>query len=64
METITQTNRTMLFAEINPERLNLITLIGDVRGKTSLDDDKIKEINEELLVSSFDEFLDKFAPVV
>ena len=59
METITQTNRTMLFAEINPERLNLITLIGDVRGKTSLDDDKIKEINEELLVSSFDEFLDK-----
>ena len=49
METITQTNRTILFTEINPERLNLITLIGDVRGKTSLDDDKIKEINEELL---------------
>ena len=64
METITQTNRTILFAEINPERLNLLTLIGDVRGKTSLDDDKIKEINEELLVGSFDEFLDKFAPVV
>ena len=64
METITQTNRTILFTEINPERLNLITLIGDVRGKTSLDDDKIKEINEELLVSSFDEFLDKFSPVV
>lgn len=64
METITQTNRTILFSEINPERLNLLTLIGDVRGKTSLDDDKIKEINEELLVSSFQEFLDKFAPVV
>ena len=64
METITQTNRTMLFTEINPEKLNLLTLIGDVRGKTSLDDDKIKEINEELLVSSFDEFLEKFAPVV
>ena len=43
METITQTNRTILFSEINPERLNLLTLIGDVRGKTSLDDDKIKE---------------------
>ncbi len=64
METITQTNRTMLFAEINPERRNLLTLIGDVRGKSSLDDDKIKEINEELLVSSFGEFIDKFAPVV
>jgi len=45
METITQTNRTILFAEINPERLNLLTLVGDVRGKSSLDDDKIKEIN-------------------
>jgi len=64
METITQTNRTILFAEINPERLNLLTLIGDVRGKSSLDDEKIKEINEELLVSSFEEFLEKFSPVM
>lgn len=64
METITQTNRTILFTEINPERLNLLTLIGDVRGKSSLDDDKVKEINEELLVSSFEEFLEKFSPVV
>lgn len=64
METITQTNRTILFTEINPERLNLLSLIGDVRGKNSLDDDKIKEINEELLVSSFEEFLEKFSPVV
>ena len=48
METITQTNRTLLFAEINPERKNILTLIGDVRGKSSLDDDKIKEINEEM----------------
>ena len=64
METITQTNRTLLFAEINPERKNILTLIGDVRGKSSLDDDKMKEINEELLVSSFDEFLEKTRPVV
>lgn len=64
METITQTNRTILFAEVNPECLNLLTLIGDVRGKTSLDDDKMKEINEVLAVRSFEEFLEKFAPVV
>ena len=64
MDVITQTNRTILFTEINPERLNLLTLIGDVRGKTSLDDDKIKEINKELAVSSFPEFLEKFSPVV
>ena len=55
METITQTNRTILFAEINPERLNLLTLIGDVRGRNSLDDDKMKEINEVLVVKSFEE---------
>lgn len=64
MEIITQTNRTILFAEVNPERLNILTLIGDVRGKSSLDDDKIKEINEQLVVSSFEEFLEKFSPVV
>lgn len=64
MDVITQTNRTILFTEINPECLNLLTLIGDVRGKTSLDDDKIKEINRELSVSSFSEFLEKFNPVV
>lgn len=64
METITQTNRTILFAEVNPEKLNLLTMIGDVRGKTSLDDDKINEINEELVVESFEEFLEKFSPVV
>lgn len=64
MDVITQTNRTILFTEINPECLNLLTLIGDVRGKTSLDDDKIKEINRELAVSSFPEFLEKFSPVV
>lgn len=64
METITQTNRTILFAEVNPEKLNLLTLIGDVRGKNSLDDDKIKEINEELVVGSLEEFFSKFDPVV
>ncbi len=64
MEIIEQTNRTILFEEINPEKLDLITLIGDTKGIDSLNDDKIKEINEMLLVRSFDEFLDKFAPVV
>jgi len=64
MEIINQTNRTMLFEEINPEKLDLITLVGDVKGIDSLSDEKIKEINEYLLVKSFDEFLDKFSPTV
>lgn len=64
MEVITQTNRTMLFEEINPEKLNLLTLVGDAKEVESLDDAKIQEINEKLLVKSFDEFLEKFEPVV
>lgn len=64
MNTISQTNRTILFEEINPEKQNLMTLVGDVRGINSLSDDKIKTLNEALLVRSFDEFLEKFEPVV
>lgn len=64
MDIINQTNRTMLFEEINPEKLDLITIVGDVKGIDSLSDDKIKEIHKHLLVRSFDEFLDKFSPCV
>ena len=39
-------------------------MVGDVKGVESLDDDKIKEIHKQLLVNSFDEFLDKFTPTV
>lgn len=44
--------------------LDLLTLVGDVRGIDSLSDEKIKEINRHLLVKSFDEFLIKFSPTV
>ncbi len=56
MDIISQTNRTMLFEEINPEKMDLITLVGDVKGGIdSLSDEKIKEIHQYLLVKSFDE---------
>lgn len=61
---IKQTNRTMLMEVINPEKLDFLTLVGDVRGMESLSDDKVKEINDHLMVRSFDEFLEKFEPVV
>lgn len=64
MSIIRQTNRTILFEEINPEKMDLPTLVGDVRGIDSLSDEKIKEMNEALLVGSFDEFITKFEPVV
>ena len=61
---IYQTNRTMLFEEINPEKLDLLTLIGDAREMDSLDDERVLEVNEHLLVKSFNEFLEKFEPKV
>ena len=64
MSIIKQTNRTLLFEEINPEKPDLLTLVGDVRGIDSLSDEKIKEMNEALLVRNFDEFITKFEPVV
>lgn len=64
MEAIKQTNRTILFEEINPEKLDLLTIVGDTKGIDSLNDDKLKEINEHLLVKNFDEFLEKFSPTV
>ena len=64
MAVINQTNRTLLLEEINPEKLDLLTLIGDVKGIDSLSDDKMKEINLHLECRSYEEFEEKFAPVV
>lgn len=64
MDVIEQTNRTILFEEFNPEKLDLLTMIGNTKGMESLSDEQIKEINEKLLVKNFDEFLDKFSPVI
>ena len=61
---INQTNRTILFEEINGEKLDLLTLIDEIGSFESLEDEKIKEINNHLLVKSFDEFLAKFEPKI
>lgn len=65
MKIIKQTNRTILFDVVNPERLDIINLMAGIEttGK-SLTDEKIKEIHSHLLVHSFDEFLKKFAPTI
>lgn len=64
MDIIQQTNRTILFEEFNPQKLDLLTMVGDVKGVESLNDQQIREINEHLLVRSFDEFLEKFPAIV
>lgn len=64
METINQTNRTLLLDVINPDMPDLLTLVGDVKGIDSLDDDKMKEINQYLECHSYEEVERKFKPVV
>lgn len=64
METINQTNRTLLLDVINPDMPDLLTLVGDVKGIDSLDDDKMKEINQFLECRSYEEVERKFKPVV
>lgn len=59
-----QTNRTLLFEQINPEVEDIITLIGITDEKKSLTDEDIKEIHDKLAVSSFHDFLHKFNPAV
>ncbi|MGN0161124.1 MAG: transcriptional regulator [Lachnospiraceae bacterium] len=64
MQIINQTNRTLLLDVINPDVPDLLTLVGDVKGIDSLDDDRMKEINQYLECSSYEEFERKFKPVV
>lgn len=61
---IESTNRVLLFEEINPNKLNILTLLGDIEKNSTITDQVIEEINNELVVSSFSEFLEKFEPVV
>lgn len=64
MSVIKQTNRTLLLDVINPEKLDLLTVVGDVKGIDSLSDDMMKEINLYLECRSYEEFEEKFAPTV
>ncbi|VWL84901.1 transcriptional regulator [Oceanivirga miroungae] len=64
MNDLISTNRVILFEKINEEKLNLLTLISEEIDIKSLSDDKIEEINKNLVVSSFSEFLEKFKPKI
>ncbi len=57
-----QTNRTILLEEINPQKWDILTLIGDLERKEGLDDEHLKEIHSYLEVHSFKEFLEKMDP--
>lgn len=59
-----QTNRTILFEVINPEKQDLLTYLSDVNNRESLSDEKLSVIHRDLTVSSFEEFIRKFSPTV
>ncbi len=59
-----QTNRTILFEEINPQKGSLLTFINQVEKKESLTDEEIAKIHKTLEVSSFEDFIQKFEPSV
>lgn len=58
-----QTNRTILFEEVNPEKLNLLSFMLDDRTE-SLNDDELNEIHRHLEVSSYEEALEKLTPTI
>lgn len=65
MGIIEQTNRTILFDIVNPEIFSMYNIMSDVdENSKSLTDEKVAEINDVLLVNSFDEFLRKFKPTI
>lgn len=59
-----QTNRTILFEEINPEKADLLTLIRGDGKLRSLNDEDIYRVHQCLKVSSYEEFVDLFNPFV
>lgn len=58
-----QTNRTILFEEINPNKGSILTFIQDEMPE-SISDNTLQQINSYLEVASFEECLEKFEPTV
>lgn len=61
---IQQTNRGALIARFNPEKPDFITLSGETRGLESLDDAKVQEIEDALVVESYVAFEKRFSPTI
>ena len=58
-----QTNRTILFEEINPNKGSFLTFIQDEMPE-SISDNTLQQINSYLEVASFEECLQKFEPTI
>lgn len=59
-----QTNRTILFEQLNSRKEDLISMVGSDDNRLSLTDGEIQEIRNTLEVGSFDELIRRFEPEV
>ena len=60
-----QTNRTIMFTKINSEKPSLTKILSKAdEDSITISDDLLKEIENELVVGSFEEFLKKFNPTI
>lgn len=54
--------RTILFAQVNDQKEDIISLLTGSGGQLALSDEQIQEINAHLLVRNMEEFAQKFLP--
>lgn len=54
--------RTILFAQVNDQKEDIISLLMGTGGQLALSDEQIQEINAHLLVRNMEEFAQKFLP--
>ncbi len=59
-----QTNRTILFEELNSRKENIISIIRQQEQRESLTDDEVAEVRQCLEVTSFKELMEKFQPEI
>lgn len=59
-----QTNRTLLIEEIAPNKENIISVINYIEQREGLSDEEIKDVHQNLEVTSFEEVLEKFNPCI
>lgn len=59
-----QTNRTILFEELNSRKENIISIIRQQEQRESLTDDEVTEVRQRLEVTSFKELMEKFEPEI
>lgn len=59
-----QTNRTILFEELNSRKESILSMIGAQKQRESLTDEELYQIRGSLAAKSFEEVIEKFEPAI